>query len=44
MNDLPLPARRYLERIGELSGEPLAIIGTGAAREATIMIRNPFLC
>jgi len=43
MNDLPRPARRYLERISELSGVPLAIIGTGAAREATIMIKNPFL-
>jgi adenylosuccinate synthase len=42
MDDLPPAARRYLERIGELTGVPLAIIGTGAAREATIMLSNPF--
>jgi len=44
MNDLPAAARRYLERISELTAVPLAIVGTGAAREATIMISNPFLC
>ena len=43
MDDLPRPARRYLERISALTGVPLAIIGTGAAREATIMVSNPFL-
>jgi adenylosuccinate synthase len=42
MDDLPAAARRYLERIGELTGVRLAIIGTGAAREATIMLSNPF--
>jgi adenylosuccinate synthase len=42
MNDLPPAARRYLERITQLTGVPLAMIGTGAAREATIMISNPF--
>ena len=42
LDDLPPAARRYLERIGELTGVPLAIIGTGAAREATIMLSNPF--
>jgi adenylosuccinate synthase len=44
MKDLPSAARRYLERLAKLCGVPLAIVGTGAAREATIMIRNPFLC
>jgi adenylosuccinate synthase len=44
LRDLPAAARRYLDRVRELTGIPLAIVGTGAAREATIMIRNPFLC
>jgi adenylosuccinate synthase len=44
MTDLPSAARRYLERINQLTGVPLAMIGTGAAREATIMISNPFQC
>ncbi len=44
LEELPAAARRYLERIAELSGVPLAMIGTGAAREATIMISNPFRC
>jgi len=42
MADLPPQARRYLERITELTGVSLAMVGTGAAREATIMISNPF--
>jgi hypothetical protein len=42
MKDLPAAARRYLERLAKLCSAPLAIMGTGAAREATIMIRNPF--
>jgi adenylosuccinate synthase len=41
--DLPESARRYLERISELSGVKLAMVGVGAAREATIVIENPFL-
>ncbi len=44
LNDLPPQARRYLERINELTGVRLAMVGTGAAREATIMLSNPFLC
>jgi adenylosuccinate synthase len=42
MTDLPPQARRYLERISELTNVRLAMVGTGAAREATIMISNPF--
>jgi adenylosuccinate synthase len=42
MGDLPIQARRYLERISELTGVRLAMVGTGAAREATIMLSNPF--
>jgi len=42
LTDLPAEARRYLERISELTNVRLAMIGTGAAREATIMLSNPF--
>jgi len=41
--DLPAKARRYLERISELGGVKLAMVGVGAAREATIVIENPFM-
>ncbi len=44
MSDLPVQARRYLDRIAELTSVRLAMVGTGAAREATIMIANPFTC
>jgi adenylosuccinate synthase len=43
LTELPAAARRYLERISELSGVKLAMVGVGAAREATIVIENPFL-
>jgi len=43
VDDLPSNARRYLERIAELSGARLAMIGVGASREATIVLSNPFL-
>jgi adenylosuccinate synthase len=45
----PLAARSsarsapHLERISEVTGVPLAMVGTGSARDATIMIKNPFL-
>ncbi len=41
--ELPVNARRYLERIAERCALRLAIVGVGAAREATIVIENPFL-
>src|SRR5579863_8830542 len=43
LDDLPLNARRYLDRVAELAGVPLAMVGVGAPREATIVLRNPFL-
>jgi adenylosuccinate synthase len=43
LTELPAAARRYLERISQLSGVKLAMVGVGAAREATIVIENPFL-
>lgn len=39
---LPINARRYLARISELTGSPIDIISTGAEREETIIIRDPF--
>jgi adenylosuccinate synthase len=34
--------RRYVERISELVRVPIAMIGVGKEREATIVLRNPF--
>jgi len=42
LGELPVNARRYLDRISELCGIPLAMIGVGPAREATIVLHNPF--
>ncbi len=43
MAELPLGARRYIERLSELCGVQLAIISVGAERDATIVLNNPFL-
>ncbi len=40
--DLPANARRYLERLRELCGVRLAMVGVGASRDATIVLENPF--
>ncbi|ADJ27497.1 adenylosuccinate synthase [Nitrosococcus watsonii] len=39
---LPLAARLYLEKIEKLSGVPIDIISTGADREQTIILRDPY--
>ncbi|MDZ7841445.1 MAG: adenylosuccinate synthase [Gammaproteobacteria bacterium] len=39
---LPPAARRYLERIEELTGVPIDIISTGPDRNETICLRHPF--
>ncbi len=41
-DDLPLNARKYLERLQELAGVPIDIISTGPDREQTIVLRHPF--
>jgi adenylosuccinate synthase len=41
-DDLPPPAKRYLERIEELAGVPVDIISTGPSRDAVIIRRHPF--
>jgi len=42
LGELPTNARRYVERLQELTGIPIAMVGVGAGREASIVIRNPF--
>jgi adenylosuccinate synthase len=41
--ELPLNARRYLDRIQELAGVPIDMISTGPDRDQTIVRRNPFV-
>jgi len=40
--DLPANARRYLDRIVELTGVAVSIVSIGARREATIIAADPF--
>jgi adenylosuccinate synthase len=42
LEELPASARRYVDRISTLVGVPIAMIGVGKEREATIVLRNPF--
>lgn len=37
-SDLPGPARRYLDRLAELSGAPVRYVGIGPEREQTILL------
>jgi len=43
LEKLPVLARRYLDRLTELTGSPVDIISTGADRDETIIVRDPFL-
>jgi adenylosuccinate synthase len=36
--DLPKNARRYVERVQELAGTPIATLSVGPAREQTIVL------
>jgi adenylosuccinate synthase len=40
--DLPLNARKYLERLAEITQTEIAIISTGPDRDHTIVLHNPF--
>jgi adenylosuccinate synthase len=40
--DLPVNAQRYLRRMEELVGTPIALVSTGADREETILMQHPF--
>ncbi len=42
LEELPKAARRYLERLTELTGSPVEIISTGPDRAETIIVRDPF--
>jgi adenylosuccinate synthase len=42
LSDLPANARKYLARIEEITGVPVAMVGVGKERENTIIIRSPF--
>ena len=42
ISDLPDNARRYLDRMAELTGVPLAIVSVGPDREKTVAICDPF--
>jgi adenylosuccinate synthase len=41
-DDLPLNARRYLERVQSLIDTPVDMVSTGPDREHTILLRHPF--
>jgi adenylosuccinate synthase len=43
-NALPLNARRYLEKMQEVCGVPVALVSTGPDRDHTIILENPFDC
>ncbi len=42
LNDLPVNARHYIERVAQLTGIPIAIFSVGPNREQTNMIRGVF--
>ncbi len=42
-DQLPLNARRYLERVQEFIGAPIDMVSTGPDREHTILLRHPYL-
>ena len=41
VGDLPLEARRYLDRIAELTGVPVQIVSIGARRDQTLILADP---
>jgi adenylosuccinate synthase len=41
--DLPANARRYLERIAQVTGVPIAMISTSPDREHTIVMQHPYV-
>jgi adenylosuccinate synthase len=43
MAELPVNARKYLQRLEELAGVRINLVSVGAGREETIMVKDPFL-
>ncbi|GAA4335567.1 adenylosuccinate synthase [Pigmentiphaga soli] len=41
-DQLPVNARRYLERVAEVCGVPIDLVSTGPDRSETIVLRHPF--
>jgi adenylosuccinate synthase len=41
-NELPQAAQRYLNRLSEVVGAPIAMVSTGPDREETILLDHPF--
>jgi adenylosuccinate synthase len=41
-DQLPVNARRYLERVQQCMGAPIDMVSTGPDREHTILLRHPF--
>ena len=39
---LPASARRYLERLAQVTGVPIDMVSTGPERDQTILLRHPF--
>ena len=39
---VPMNARRYLERLSAAVAAPIDIVSTGAERDDTILVRDPF--
>ena len=42
-DELPAAARRYLERIAQVTGVPIHMVSTSPDRDHTIMMRHPYL-
>jgi adenylosuccinate synthase len=42
LDDLPLNARKYLNRLEELTGTSMLVVSVGARREETILLGSPF--
>jgi len=42
-DQLPLNARRYLERIQQVIGAPIAMVSTGPDRVHTILLKHPYI-
>jgi adenylosuccinate synthase len=40
--ELPAQAIKYVRRIEELIGAPVAVLSTSPERDDTILVRNPF--
>jgi adenylosuccinate synthase len=43
VTELPANARKYLQRLEELSGARINLVSVGAGREETIIVKDPFL-